>query len=563
MSFMHYILQVNIYLLVFYGFYRIFLSKETYFMLNRLYLISAGILSLAIPFIRFEWLTSQPAAQPVYTTVGQVSDYISMVIVPDQQNFLSLGTVLSLIYLSGIAVFLIRFIIKLVKLKMLLTKTTKGTAFSFLGKKVIDKELPQYRTIENHEDTHIKQLHSLDILLFELIGILNWFNPVIYFYKHTIKNIHEYLADEEAANFQGNKEQYALLLLSSALGVSPGNLTNSFFNKSLIKKRIYMLHKQRSTKTAILKYGLFLPLFATTLVMSSATIRNNQEIQDAAETVLLSQSIEAVNPTDLVNSIKTIVAPRSVRLDTGKIHSFTSLDQQPTFPGGMEQFYKYLKSTVVYPELAKTNKIEGKVFLSFVVEKDGTLANIKVDRKLGGGTDEEAVRVLSVSPRWIPGLINGQPVRVKYNIPISFKLPAEQAPAPTAATATTADFVTAPVQPNAVQQSTQEKVYDFVSLEQQPTFPGGMNKFYDYLAKEAKYPAEAQKNNITGKVFLSFIVEKDGKLNDIKVDRGLGHGLDEEAVRLIKNSPNWVAGIQQGEKVRVKYNIPISFNLAK
>ncbi|RZK80593.1 MAG: energy transducer TonB [Pedobacter sp.] len=107
------------------------------------------------------------------------------------------------------------------------------------------------------------------------------------------------------------------------------------------------------------------------------------------------------------------------------------------------------------------------------------------------------------------------------------------------------------------------RVYDFVSLESQPSFPGGMEKFYEYLKKTVKYPAMAQENNIQGKVFLSFVVEKDGALTDIKVDRKLGGGTDEEAVRVLKASPRWVPGIQNGKKVRVKYNIPISFTLSQ
>ncbi len=107
------------------------------------------------------------------------------------------------------------------------------------------------------------------------------------------------------------------------------------------------------------------------------------------------------------------------------------------------------------------------------------------------------------------------------------------------------------------------KVYDFVSIETPPGFPGGINKFYQYVQKSVKYPPMAAENNIQGKVFLSFVVEKNGELTDIKVDRKLGGGTDEEAVRVLKNSPRWTPGIQNGKPVRVKYNIPISFTLSQ
>ncbi|MHA4893515.1 TonB family protein [Pedobacter sp. PWIIR3] len=695
MSWAHYILQVNIYLLVFFGFYKLLLDKETYFTLNRFYLLTAGFLSLTIPFLKLEWFSSQPIAQPVYVTVGQVSDYVAQVtVLKSDTSLLTTGNLLALIYNLGVAFFVIRLVVRLISVSLLLKRDKSGLAFSFFGKKVIDSSLPGFLTINSHEEIHMRQLHSLDVIFFEVLATITWFNPVIYFYQHAVKNIHEYLADEEAARFQGNKEQYALLLLSSALGVTPSNLTNSFFNKSLIKKRIYMLHKQRSKKTAILKYGLFLPLFAVTLVMSSATIRNNEKLQELAENVPLDQPISAVKaaveqsimmpaahktsePASNVVSAPSPSLPaenkatdwqkfydhikRTIRYsaqaqenkltgktqikftiqdgqiegttlagpalgdgcdaeamrailgfpdfksipdgkyvlrvsytmsDDGKqeyivknkdlpavagyemlnevvirgygrnpiegqstplsevniqpnngekVYDFVTLETQPSFPGGMEKFYEYISKTVKYPKEAPDKNIQGKVFLTFVVETDGSLSNIKIDRTLSPQLDEEAVRILKASPKWIPGTQNGQNVRVKYNIPISFSLAKDEN--------------------KAGRQN--DPVYDFVSLEQQPAFKGGMKNFYTYLAKTVKYPAEAQRLNKQGKVFLSFIVEKDGSLSDIKVDRKAGYGLDEEAVRVLKASPNWDPGIQQGKKVRVKYNIPISFTLSK
>ena len=105
-----------------------------------------------------------------------------------------------------------------------------------------------------------------------------------------------------------------------------------------------------------------------------------------------------------------------------QVYEMINIEAQPGFPGGMDKFYAYLRKAVKYPPMAAESNIQGKVFLSFVVEKNGDLTDIKVDRKLGGGTDEEAVRVLKASPRWTPGVQNGRTVRVKYNIPISFTL---------------------------------------------------------------------------------------------------------------------------------------------
>ena len=106
-----------------------------------------------------------------------------------------------------------------------------------------------------------------------------------------------------------------------------------------------------------------------------------------------------------------------------------------------------------------------------------------------------------------------------------------------------------------------QDIYSFKSIEVQPVFPGGMDKFYKYLSTSIRYPAMAADNGVNGKVYLQFIVEKNGSLTDIIVQQGPGSGLNEEAIRVLKASPRWVPGNQNGKFVRVRYNIAINFNL--
>ena len=281
MNWSHYIIQINIYLIVFYAFYRLLLDKETYFTLNRIYLIGSGLLSLALPFLRFDWFANQPVAQPVYQGVAQLNELVMTVTVaPDSPDQFNLATLLVIIYVSGVTVLTCRFVYQLYCVQRLMRADHKGLAFSFLSRQYVDEQLHSSQTISRHEQTHTRQLHSVDVLFFEALGVLVWFNPIIYFYKLTIKRIHEYLADEEAARFQGDKDEYAMLLMSNVLGVAPNDLTNGFFNQKILKNRIYMLYKQRSRKVAILKYGLFVPLFSIALAASSASIRNNEGIKE-------------------------------------------------------------------------------------------------------------------------------------------------------------------------------------------------------------------------------------------------------------------------------------------
>ncbi|WP_461789191.1 energy transducer TonB [Pedobacter sp.] len=113
---------------------------------------------------------------------------------------------------------------------------------------------------------------------------------------------------------------------------------------------------------------------------------------------------------------------QAVVVEDNNVYNFVSMENPPAYPGGIEKFYKFLGDNIKYPPMAAENNIQGNVFVSFTVEKDGSLTDIKIDRKLGYGTDEEAVRVLKLSRRWNPGMQNGKPVRVKYNIPIKFSL---------------------------------------------------------------------------------------------------------------------------------------------
>lgn len=555
MSIAHYLLQVNIYLVVFYGFYKLALDKETYFTLNRIYLVSAGVLSLAIPFLRFEWFTRQEAIQPVYIGVEQLMGQVS--IVQDAPSSFNAGNLIVLAYVIGIFFFSIRLIMRFISVGRKLKQTENGTAFSFFLKKRIDNSLPQLNTIHRHEDTHIRQWHSIDVFFFEVLSIFTWFNPIIYLYKDAIRSIHEYLADEEAAKFQGDKEQYALLLLSSAFRVPVNTLTNSFFNKSLIKRRIFMLHKQRSHKMAVLKYGLFIPLFAIALIMSSATIRSNEKIQEIADNIPLNTPIEVV--TEVVKeSIKPVV-PQSLKKT--KI-----VNEEPIQSlADWEEFYKFMRRNLRYPALAQKEQIQGTTMLKFTIA-GGQVENVGIATKLAGGCDAEAMRSL-VSYSGYKAVKDG-----KYTINVSFHLDGASTPmqnekiAPingyTALSKITVVAYGGPARASSGGEN-DEKIYDFVSIDTQPGFPGGMANFYAYLKQSVKYPEEAVKNNIQGKVFLSFIVEKNGDLTDITVVRKLGGGTDEEAIRVLKASPKWTPGSQDGKAVRVKYNIPISFTTNK
>ena len=248
---------------------------------------------------------------------------------------------------------------------------------------------------------------------------------------------------------------------------------------------------------------------------------------------------------------------------------FNIVEEMPKFPGGDEAMFKFIAENVKYPEKAKDEGISGRVFISFVIEKDGSVSNVKVLRGIGGGCDEEAARVISSMPKWKPGKQKGEFVRVSYQIPIMFKLgQTNDEYKTTVKTVIAGDdehswkASTATVPDNSAKEKMQpdkDGVYQIV--EEMPRFPGGDEAMFKFIAKNVQYPKEAKDKEIQGRVFLSFVVEKDGSVSNVEVKRGIGGGCDEEAVRVVKAMPKWKPGKQEGKPVRVSFTLPFNFKL--
>lgn len=423
-----YLMLVNIYLLLFYGFYVLLLSRETFFQLNRIYLVAAALLSFFIPLIQSDWVKNLFITQKV-----QYGIYSSPVMIyrfkPIQDTHVTMGQVLMVIYLCGIIFLATRFIWQLFALKRIIDQPEPATAYSFFKKIRLADDATNNKVIAAHEAVHASQWHSADVLLIETVMIINWFNPVVYLYRFAIKHIHEFIADRQVLKTGTAKADYALLLLSQTFNAPAHQLVNPFFNKSLLKQRIMMLQKNNSQKVALVKYGLSAPLFVLMLILSSATVNNSKTvhfINKKAEQVFLAHATfngevkfpgNTENKTEVKNAILLI---DTVRKKGGRV--YTAVEQVPEFPGGLNAFGEFLGKNIKYPAVARKKGIQGRVLISFIVEKDGSLTNLHVVHRIGGGCDEESIRVLALSPNWKPGIENGKPVRVAYSVPIAFTL---------------------------------------------------------------------------------------------------------------------------------------------
>jgi hypothetical protein len=199
-------------------------------------------------------------------------------------------------------------------------------------------------------------------------------------------------------------------------------------------------------------------------------------------------------------------------------YNSAGVDVKPQYPGGISKFYQFIANNYKTP--TAVDFLGGKVFVSFIIEKDGSVADIKVLRDVGFGTGEEAIRVLELCPKWSPGYQNGQNVRCSYSLPIAL----------------------------------QAYVFKALEVERKPEFVGGMQNFYEFVGRNYKMP---EVEGLNGSIYITFIVEIDGSLTGIKVLKDIGHGTGEEALRVLKKCPNWFPAQHKGQKVRCSYSLPI------
>ncbi len=412
-----YLLQSGISLLILYGFYYFFLRKETCFSCIRFYLLFSLIFSMLIHFVP-DWVNVQNfiprdisfTLNPITINPGSES------FTHDQQN--TFGQLLIWIYLSGATFSILKLLVQLSQLYILVQKTGIRRQFGanvvFTGKPYANfsffnivflnnssNEGDEIKQIINHEKIHIQQKHYLDLIIVELLTIVFWFNPVIWLYKHSLKTIHEYLADEGVLATGYRKETYQRLLLNQTFGIQVYALTNNF-NRSLIKRRFTMMTKQKTNKSAILKMAIIVPFTILLTLIISLSVSEKVISRDYEKAVTIEAA--ATEFVSLEDSIYTLVDP------------------MPGFPGGDDARIKFLVSNLKYPEKARKEGIEGRVFISFVIEKDGSISTIKLLRGIGHGCDKEAMRVVSIMPQWEPGKIEGNPVRVQFNMPFHFNL---------------------------------------------------------------------------------------------------------------------------------------------
>lgn len=424
---MLYLLQVNVGLILFYALYKLVCTRDTFFRSRRFILIVSLVLPFILPFIDVrEWLESRD--RMIMLTHFDYSAVLPEIVVGSEavetgNRVFVLSEWIGYLYLAGVVVLLVRLAVQAFSLYRLIVRMPEkeingvrvkclndpSGPFSFFGwifmnpAAVKEDEISEILT---HEMAHVKQHHSVDVLLAEMVSICCWMNPFAWLLKREVRLNLEFLADRKVMEAGFATKSYQYHLLGLAYNHKYG-LSNNF-NFSHLKQRIIMMNKKKSNAAGYIKYALFvLPAFALLVAGNISCSQDASQTEDAKEEVVAPVSPEAKEaPAD----------------STAKEEVFMVAEQMPEFPGGMKEMLKFLQENVKYPENAMKNNVQGRVIVQFVIEKDGTPTEFKVLRSVDPDLDAEALRVMKAMPKWKPGMQKGQVVRVKFTVPVSFKL---------------------------------------------------------------------------------------------------------------------------------------------
>ncbi len=471
----HTLFQILVFQILFLAVYDLFLKKETFFGLNRTYLLLTPILGCVLPFVSIDFLQQNIPQEyilelPAVMIGGNIPEAVSSgtsLWLPSFFDFWFLGILFS-------SLFFFWKLYKIAKLKsagtmenfqrfklIILPKT--DTAFSFFNTIFLGENISEESktSIIAHEKIHIQQKHSLDLLFFEILRIIFWFNPMIYLFQNRIATLHEFIVDAKVT-IQKDKKQYYQNLLSEVFQTEKISFINTFFNQSLIKKRISMLQKSKSTKTAQFKYLLLLPIICGMLVYTACSndpkAEESQAVQQSDSEVMtkINELAEAImkkgemtaEEEKALKLLTTEAQPgdkvyTSVQeyLDETKDQNetdvpFAVIEKVPVFPGCsgadneamklcMSQNIANFVNSNFNIKLAEELNLSGqhRIAVQFKIDKTGKVVDVRA-RSLShiSELEKEAVRVVNLLPQMKPGEQKGEKVGVLYSLPIVFEL---------------------------------------------------------------------------------------------------------------------------------------------
>ena len=543
-EFLIYDLKVATLIAVFYMFYRLLLSHDTLHRMNRVVLLTTAVASFVLPLcvITMHHTVVVEAQAPLLSPVGDVTASVANV-----TTEASLGTIwetlFTAVFFVGVAVTLGYLLWSVGQVVRLIRHSEQhlqadGTIICVTNKEVSPFSWMRYIVLNRkdyespdpavmaHERGHIRQHHSLDVLLVDTLTILQWFNPAMWMLRQDLRAIHEYEADAVVLSQGINMRQYQYLLIQKAVGACGYSVANGITHSTLKNRITMMLNNKKTNRKSMFKLLALLPIVGIALALNAETVndyiyqqppkkvvkkgRKDGQIKMGVKTIEVKTDegtltgenvVMGVGETDTISAriicldkddsqaaplfiidgkkstkeqllaldsktidhidvlkdkaavelygeegkngvvIVTTKGKKALTHGNAKVDStkeaevvvaeavdpayekvFDVVEQMPEFIGGQAELMKFLAENVHYPEAAYKVGKQGRVIVTFIVEADGSVSNAKIVKKVSDELDAEALRVIGTMPKWKPGMQNGKAVRVKYTIPITFRL---------------------------------------------------------------------------------------------------------------------------------------------
>jgi beta-lactamase regulating signal transducer with metallopeptidase domain len=560
------------------------LEKEKTHQFNRFYLLTTILISLVLPFISFDIIKTITTETEIPTfseelfinqtsTLKETINYTPII----------LGSIYGIIAL----LLLLRFFNNIYQLQQKSKKSTvinyqnakivllKETVFphTFLNTIFINKSDYENRTIEQelytHELVHVNQKHSLDVLFIELLKVVFWFNPLFYFYKKAIQLNHEFLADEKVITEYNNVPFYQNLLLRTSFQNQNISLASNL-NYLVTKKRLLMMTKKTSKLTAIFSKIAVLPLFTILFYFFCV-----QAVAQEKTAVSIEKTDNTSNKDKIRDSyysnVRIILKDKIKNISIDKMYEELTLDEKRSYLDWVpdmkiekeipKELFEKMKTknmavwinnkTSSKEEIQKHQRTDFKYYTYSFVHKNARLKRFPQEYQYTLYTKDYFDKNLKNSHIHFGNdtikLVISNYKKNKINEILS----KEKSDTIVWTTKGKKEF-NLEIKPN------QKSVYNSAEIDKAPGFIGGIQAFYKFIGENYKISDEASKNKVNGKVFITFIVEKDGSLSNLKILRDIGFGTGEEAVRVLSISPKWNPGEINNEPVSVQYSLPIT-----
>ena len=517
-DFLIYDLKVAVLIIVFYMFYRLLLSRETFHRVNRVVLLLTAVASFVLPLCvitMHETVTIQAVPE---VSIGDVQMTLA------EEPATPLWQIaLPILYIIGVAATLGHTLLSVWKVLLLIRQSEQhpepdGTIVCVTGNadvapfswmRYIVMNRSDYETndaaILAHERGHIRLRHSYDVVLVDLLTALQWFNPAMWMLRQDLRAIHEYEADGAVLSQGINARQYQYLLISKATSIGGYSVANGI-SHSTLKNRIHMMTNKKTRSSHLLKLLALVPIVGTALALNARTVTDYVYDEPQKKQIIKKGKANA-------------------KINAGTVGEVVVVEQAPA----VQQDAKTYTIRGVVKDKDKKEPVVGAV-IRVNGSKKGTVTDSNGEFSLEAKKGDR-IEVMYVG--YASGSIVVNDPQVKYDLRLQ--------------------------KDDSDESNTSGKPFDVV--EQMPQFPGGPAALMEFLSKNVKYPQEAYKNGIQGRVIVTFVINKDGSISDAKVVKSVAPQLDEEALRVVHSMPNWIPGRQNGEPVNVKYTVPITFKL--